>query len=433
MNFSDGLTILSLIFFAIVIMSFLNEKIIKLPEEIGLLTIALVASLIVATLEHSGITSIREVVDEITSIDFHDVVLGGFICYLLFSGSAKIKFNDLTHDKYLIGSLAFISTLISTLLYAGMTMIVANYFSVKMDFIDACILGSIIAPTDPISAMSILNKAGLSKRLSLIVEGESLFNDGIAVALFVTFTSIKITHTSDIASEFFMTVAWNVVGAITVGFVVSYLLFKIFERTSQKHLEIIISLTAVSAAYSISEYLDVSAPTAAVIVGIYFASKMNSIHENNEEYYSNFYTFWHVIDKMLNAVLYIMMGVAVLYIHVESNFILIGLSAVIMALVARFISVIGPINLFSRKESMNPKSYTKDIRKKDRAAMSKLLTWAGLKGGICIALALGSKNVFSPGQYNFVIVSTYAVVVFSTLVQGLTVKRVYSKIKKNLC
>lgn len=432
MNFSDGLTLLSLIFLAMIAISFFNEKVVKLPEEIGLLTISLCTSIVLLILESLGLTSIIEFDSILTKIDFHDVVLGGFICYLLFSGSAGIKLKDLTHDKYLIGSLAFISTLLATFIYAGLTLLIVKVFSIEMNFIEACILGSIIAPTDPISAMSILHKAGLSERISLVVEGESLFNDGIAVALFVTFTSIS-QNSSAIALEFVKTISWNVFGAVFVGMGVSFLLFKIFKATNQKHLEIIVSLAAVSSAYSLSEFLDVSAPTAAVVVGIYFATKMSELHEEGESYYTNFYTFWHVIDKILNAVLYIMIGIAVLYVHSSSNFIFIGLSAIVMALFARYLSILGPINLFSRNTAVTPKKYTKEIRKKDRSAMAKLLTWGGLKGGICIALALGTRNIFTTDQYNFVITSTYAVVVFSTLVQGLTVKKVYAKIKDDLC
>ncbi|MGB3368652.1 MAG: cation:proton antiporter, partial [Acidaminobacteraceae bacterium] len=244
MNFSDGLTMLSVIFLAMVAISFLNEKVVKLPEEIGLLTIALCTSVVLIILETLGITSIIELDSILTKIDFNDVVLGGFICYLLFSGSAGIKLRDLTHDKYLIGSLAFVSTLLATFIYAGLTLLVVRVFGIEMNFIEACILGSIIAPTDPISAMSILNKVGLSKRISIIVEGESLFNDGIAVALFVTFTSIN-QNSSNIALEFVKTISWNVFGAMLVGVVVSFLLFKLFKATKQKHLEIIVSLSAV--------------------------------------------------------------------------------------------------------------------------------------------------------------------------------------------
>ncbi len=431
MNFSDGIVMLSMIFLAMIAISFINEKIVKLPEEIGLLTITLCISFVLLILESLGITSIIKFDNILTKMDFHDVVLGGFICYLLFSGSAGIKLRDLTHDRYLIGSLAFISTLFATFIYAGLTLIMVRFLDIDMNFIEACILGSIIAPTDPISAMSILHKAGLSKRISFIVEGESLFNDGIAVALFVTFTSIN-QSSNDIALEFTKTIMWNVFGAMFVGIGVSFLLFKIFEATKQKHLEILVSLAAVSSAYSISEFLDVSAPTAAVVVGIYFATKMCQLHEEGEAYYTNFYTFWHVIDKILNAVLYIMIGIAVLYIHGSPNFLLIAVTAVIMALFARYISILGPINLFSRNRSVTPNQYTKEIRKKDRSALAKLLTWGGLKGGICIALALGTKSIFTPVQYNFVITSTYAVVLFSTLVQGLTVRKLYLKIEHDL-
>lgn len=427
------LTLLSIVFLTLIAFSFFNEKVLKLPIEIGLMTIAFIMSVAMLFLNHIGFIFLDGFEEIFNAIEFHEVVMNGFLCFLLFSGAAKIKFNDLTHDKYLISTLAFFSTLVSTLLYAGMTYGVSHLLGINLTFLQSCILGSIIAPTDPISAMSILKKAGLPDRISLVMEGESLFNDGIAVALFVTFTSLNQSSSSHPFVQFAETITFDVLGAILIALIVSALLFQVFKSTKQKHLEILISLAAVTLSYSISEGLHVSAPTAAVIVGIFFATKMNDLHEDNESYYINFYTFWKVIDKILNGILYILIGFAVVFIEDSNGFFLIIASAITFALIARYISILLPIVFFSRDKRMTPQIYSKNIRKKDQLAMSKLLTWGGLKGGICIALALGTANTFEPMQYNYIVLSTYAVVAFSTLVQGLTIKKVYAKLKNDLC
>lgn len=427
------LTLLSIVFLTLITFSFFNEKVLKLPIEIGLMTIAFIISVALIILNKIGLMQLDRLEDIFNALKFHEIVMNGFLCFLLFSGAAKIKFTDLTHDKYLISTLAFFSTLISTLLYAGMTYGISNLLMINLTFLQSCILGSIIAPTDPISAMSILKRAGLPDRISLVMEGESLFNDGIAVALFVTFTSLSLNSSNHPYLQFTKTIAYDVIGAVLIALFVSMILFQVFRSTRQKHLEILISLAAVTVSYSVSEWMHVSAPTAAVVVGIFFATKMNDLHGDNESYYINFYTFWKVIDKILNGMLYILIGFAVLFIEDSNGFILILCSAILFALIARYISILIPIWFFSRDKKMTSKLYSKKIRKKDQFAMTKLLTWGGLKGGICIALALGSVNAFDPAQYNYIVLSTYAVVAFSTLVQGLTIKKVYSKLKKDLC
>lgn len=429
---TDGLTIIAVLFLIVIAISYFNERVVKLPTEIGLMTITFCLSLVILVLESMHITSIMGFSQLIHQLNIHDLILKGFLCFLLFSGSATIRMKDLTTDKLLIGSLAFLSTLIGTLVYATITYFTVQFVGVSMNFIECCILGSIISPTDPISAMSILKRAGLPRRLSLIMEGESLFNDGLAVALFVTFTSLLKSSKGSPIIVFTRVVGWNVIGAFAVGIGVSYLLFIIFKRTEQKHLEIMISIAAVTTAYGISEKIEVSGPTAAVVVGIFFATQMCKLHGENETYYTNFYTFWNVIDKILNAVLYILIGLAVLFLHKIDGFMMISIMAIVFALISRYLSILLPIVFFSRSTSVSSKLYTKKVKRKDVRAMSKLLTWAGLKGGICIALAIGTKGIFTQDQYYFVVTSTYAVVLFSTLVQGLSVQRVYNWIKGDL-
>ncbi len=424
---------LSIIAIIIVVFSVFNEKVLKLPTEIGLMTISFSLSGIVLFCHYIGFSFVPEISYISNFLDLHDIIMNGLICFLLFSGAAKIRFVDLADDRLLISSLAFFSTLISAIIYGALVFIFAKIIGFNMNILQACMLGSIIAPTDPVSAMSILKKAGMSKRLSLIVEGESLFNDGIAVALFVTFSAMNksLSGTSPFIT-FIETIVYNVIGAILVGFVVSIPLFILFKITKQKHIEVLVSVSAVTAAYSISEHFGVSAPIAAVVVGMYFATKMNKLHRDYEDYYTNFYGFWDVIDKTFNGILYILIGFAILYLHNMENFLIIMITAIIIGLIARYLSLIIPVYLFSKNRSMDNHVYIGETKRKTIWSIIELLTWGGLKGGISIALALGMSGKVNADIYNFIVASTYSVVAFSILVQGLTIKKVYSKLNRNI-
>lgn len=432
-SFLDLLYMSAAMFLVLAIFSFVNEKILKLPTEIGLMAIAFIVSLTIIITEGFGITKFNIILKSMEIIDFNDIVMNGFLCFLLFSGSAKIRFKDLTHDKFLISTLSFFSTLIATFIYAGLFYVLSNLLNLGFSIVHACIVGAIIAPTDPISAMSILQKAGLPKRLSLIMEGESLFNDGISVALFVTFSAISTSVNANPFTTFLKIISVEIVGAILVGLIISYVLFLMFKHTHQKQIEVLVSLAAVTTAYALSERLDVSAPIAAVVVGIYFATNMHKLHENNEEYYSKFYSFWELIDKILNGALFILIGFAVLFLYDTKHILIISVTAIPFALLARVLSIIIPVYMFSRDKDISTETYKNKTRIMDKLTMTKLLTWGGLKGGICIALAMGTYSMFNIDQYHYILAGTYAVVAFSILVQGLTIKRFYESIKKDLC
>ncbi len=424
----DIILVVAIITMVIVGFSFFNEKVLKLPTEIGLMTIAFALSFSLLFTHKLGIDFIPETKSIIKLFDIHDIIMNGLICFLLFSGSAKILFSDLAEDKYLILSLAFIATLISALIYGVLVYYFANFLGINMNILEACMLGSIIAPTDPVSAMSILKKAGMKRRLALIIEGESLFNDGIAVALFVTFSQMnKTISTGSPLFIFLKTITYNVFGAILIGIIVSYPLFKIFKATKHKHIEVLTSLAALTVAYSISEHFKMSAPITAVIVGMYFATQVHELHSDYREYYTNFYSFWKVIDRSFNGFLYIIIGFAILYIKNIDHFFIIMLSAIIMAQISRYLSLIGPVFIFGRCPE-----HPKEFKKEEAIAMVNLLTWGGLKGGICIALALGTSKEVSQQVYQFIVISTYSVVAFSILAQGLTIKKVYSKLENIL-
>lgn len=432
-SFSDFLYLASAMFLILAVFSFFNEKVLKLPTEIGLMAIAFGVSLTIIITDSLGLTNFSLVFSNMQHLDFNDIVMNGFLCFLLFSGSAKIRFHDLTYDKFLISTLSLYSTLVATFLYAGLFYVLSLLLGLGFTFLHACIVGAIIAPTDPISAMSILHKAGLPKRLSIIMEGESLFNDGVSVALFVTFVAINANKEANAFATFAKTISFEIFGAILVGLVVSFIMFSMFKHTHQKQIEILVSLASVTTAYALSETLHVSAPIAAVVVGIYFATSMFKLHEDNEAYYNKFYSFWEVIDKLLNGCLYILIGFAVLFLYDTKDILFMSLIAIPFGLVARLISVWLPVYMFSRDRNTDPAIYKSKVKMMDQLTMAKLLTWGGLKGGICIALAFGTKPIFTLAQYDYVIAGTYAVVAFSILVQGLTIKRFYQSIKKDMC
>ena len=315
----------SLMFSILAVFSFFNEKVLKLPTEIGLMTISFIMSLTILLTDGLGLTNFNMIFSKVQHIDFNDIVMNGFLCFLLFTGSAKIKFYELTHDKFLISTLSFFSTLVATFLYAGLFYALSVSIDLGFTFLQACIVGSIIAPTDPIAAMSILHKAGLSKRLALIMEGESLFNDGVSVALFVTFSAINVASDVNPLSIFVSVISKEIVGAVIVGLTISFVMFLMFKHTHQKHTEIMVSLASVTTAYAVSEHFHVSAPIAAVVVGIFFATNMSKLHEDNEAYYVKFYSFWDVVDRILNGSLYILIGFSVLFLHDSKNILFISL------------------------------------------------------------------------------------------------------------
>ncbi len=425
--------LLGLISLIIVILSLINERLLKLtiPSEIGLMGLSYLISIVVLTLAYFGvnISYVQEFVDK---LPLHDIIMGGMICLLLFSGSCRIKLSHLSHDKFFILSLSLFSTFIAVMVYSTLMYGILHFFDIDIRFTEACMLGSIIAPTDPVSAMGILHRLGLAKRVSIIMEGESLFNDGVAVAFFVTFNMLNKGIESDLTAVkiFTETMSQNLIGAIVMGFSMGILGSYFLNKTKQTHIKILISLASVCLAYAISDMMQSSAPIAAVIVGVYFATRMakHIKRNNNSSDYNQFYIFWDIIDKILNSSLYILIGFTVLLLNDAPHLYFIALASVSMALIARFVSVIPPVLAFSRDIKITKEEY-KSKKWKEISAFVELLTWAGLKGGMSIALAIGTKTLVSPLIYKIFIISTFAVVSFSILIQGLTTSRLYIRIK----
>lgn len=427
-NFDQLLILFSALLSLVVMFSFINEKTLKLPYEIGLVVFGFIFVVIYIVGRNLNIVHIPiEFLALYREFDFTDFLFKGVLCFMLFSGASRIEFGDFKADKYLIGSMAIIGTLVSTVVYGLLFFGLGYLIHANISFLEACILGAIVAPTDPISAMSILAKAGLPKRIGLIIEGEALFNDGVAVAIFATLlTALKLSANSVSVMSFTWGLTTEILGAVAVGFVVSFLLFEVFKRSNDNFIKIFTSILTVMLAYLICEYFVFSGPIAAVICGLYYASGIAGLQRNNhicmtEELYNLFYSFWSVVDNLLNGILFLLVGVILLNIKNINTLsvgmiLIIAIGAIVFNTIARMLGVYASM-IFNK----NP---PKDKGMKNIKFIT-FMTWAGLKGGLCLALIMGTSISLATPTYNLFLVATYAIVIFTTVVQGLSVGKGY--------
>ncbi|MGV8905313.1 MAG: cation:proton antiporter [Acetobacterium sp.] len=430
-NFDQLLILFSGLLLLVVVFSFINEKTIKLPYEIGLVVFGFIFVVLVILGRMMNIIQIPEqFLNLYEEFDFSDFLFRGVLCFMLFSGASRIEFGDFSKDKYLIGSMSIIATLVSTVIYGVLFWGFGALIHLDITLLQACILGAIVAPTDPISAMSILAKAGLSKRLTLIIEGEALFNDGVAVAVFATLLSaLKQSAANVSVLSFTWGLVTEIFGAVLVGFILSFVFFEIFKRSEDKYIKIFSSLLTVMLAYLICEFLGFSGPIAAVICGLYYATGIAKLKKIRSDYMSQdcrrlFYAFWSVVDNLLNGILFLLVGL--LFLDIKNFNTLPGLTILIVALAAIAANTLGRMGgvyvslIFNRDPPVGMK----------RHKFNMFLTWAGLKGGLCLALVMGTSTFFPQPIYNLFLVSTYAIVIFTTVFQGLTVGKVYLKLNK---
>ncbi|UYO62062.1 cation:proton antiporter [Acetobacterium wieringae] len=427
-NFDQLLILFSALLFLVVLFSFINEKTIKLPYEIGLVVFGFIFVVLYIIGRNLNLVHIPiEFLNLYREFDFTDFLFKGVLCFMLFSGASRIEFGDFKADKFLIGSMAVIGTLVSTVVYGLLFFGLGYLIHVNITFLEACILGAIVAPTDPISAMSILAKAGLPKRIGLIIEGEALFNDGVAVAIFATLiTALKLSTDSVSVMSFTWGLTTEILGAVAVGFVVSFLLFEVFKRSNDNFIKIFTSILTVMLSYLICEYLVFSGPIAAVICGLYYATAIAGLQRNNhicmtEELRDLFYSFWSVVDNLLNGILFLLVGVLLLNIK-NINTLSVGMiftiaiGSILFNTIARLAGVYASM-IFNKNP---PKS-----KGMPNHRFIAFMTWAGLKGGLCLALIMGTSISLATPTYNLFLVATYAIVLFTTVVQGLSVGKGY--------
>ena len=386
--------------------SYVNHRLLKLPMTIGLMAVALVFSLILLVLGKLGFGVEAEAQRFIGAIDFNEALMHGMLGFLLFAGALHVKLDELLDLKWVIGTLAVIGTILSSLLIGGLSYVVFALVGLPLPFLYCLLFGALISPTDPIAVMGVLRQARLPKALEMKIVGESLFNDGVGVVIFLVVLNLvpkETVHVTDVLVLF----AEEALGGAALGLALGYIAYRMLRSVDNYQVEILITLALVMGSFGLADLLHTSGPIAVVVAGLLIGNhgRQWAMSETTREHLDN---FWELLDELLNAVLFVLIGLEVLVLSFQQPYLIAGLVAIPLVLAARWITVVLQVKGFSFVREFNKKTI-------------RILTWGGLRGGISVALALS----LPPGSSRDALVTiTYAVVVFSILVQGLTINRV---------
>lgn len=388
--------------------AYVNFRWIRLPAAIGLMATSLVMSLLLIAVDKTGLWPLHaSAATMLERVSFGDTVLHGMLGALLFAGALHVDVNELRRERGAILLLAFGSTIISTVVIGGLSYVTLNAIGVRLSFGYCLLFGTVVAPTDPVGVLGILKQARIAKSLEVQIAGESLFNDGIGVVLFLSVLGF-VTRPGEIAFGHVARIFFQeVLGGILFGGVTGYIAYRLLKSIDHYQTELLITLALVLGGYALAERLGFSAALAAVVSGLFIGNQgrhlaMSDVTRDHLD------KFWSLIDEILNAVLFVLIGFELILLSFTRDTMLAGMLAIPIALFARFVSIAGPVTLLGRWLKFAPGSIP-------------ILTWGGLRGGISVALAL---SIPLAPERNLVVTMTYFAVVFSVLVQGLTLARV---------
>lgn len=390
--------------------SYVNYRWLKWHATIGTMFIALLFSLAVVGMHYAGVKVTTYAETMLLHIDFDDVLLHGMLSFFLFAGALHLDLLVLKDVRWPVALLSVLGTVISTVLIGGAAFLLCQLIGVELPLLHAMIFGALISPTDPIAVLAMLKKSHAPKSLEMKIAGESLFNDGIAV---VIFSSLMLWDQSGAVSfgafvgAFFHQAIGGVIFGLASGWFVHYLL----KDVEDLYVEILITLALVTGGYTLALSLGVSGPIAMVIAGM----MVGRIRSNDVGVPSRIYLhhFWEVIDELLNAVLFVLIGLEVCILPLHLSTLAIGLLAVFVVLGARVVSIWLPIQILPSRANFCRRELA-------------LLTWGGLRGGLAVAMALSLAPSF-PLRDDMVLI-TYVVVVFSVMVQGMTFNQLSSRL-----
>lgn len=387
--------------------SYLNVRFLKLPSGISLMLMGVLASvlLILTGLVYSDITVSLK--DRLATLDFSEFMLDILLSFLLFAGALHTNLDYIKSSARSIFSFATVGTLVSGFLIGSMVYYLLPVFGFEVPYLACLLFGSLISPTDPIAVIGILGKSNLSKSIESKIVGESLFNDGIGVVVFIALLEIGTKGLAEVgALEIVLLFIQEAFGGILVGFIIGFLGFRAMKSIDDFEAEIIISLAMVMGGYALCDVVHVSGPLAMVVAGLFTGNigKRVAMSDITMDYLSK---FWEVVDSILNAVLFMLIGLEIVVVHFQSAYLWVGLMVALLLVVSRYISLFIPAHLFGIKKTL------------ERGTLV-IMTWGGLRGGISIALALSlpdamHKEIFVP--------VTFIIVLFSVLVQGLSMGR----------
>jgi CPA1 family monovalent cation:H+ antiporter len=399
--------IIALLITLTALFAYLNHRFIRLPTTIGVLLIALVLSLGVL-----GLGQFRPGVAEaaarmLSQFEFDDALMQVMLSFLLFAGALHINLNDLSEQKSVIASLALVGVLLSMFIFGALIYFALGLLGLELAFGWCLLFGALISPTDPIAVLGILKSARVPKSLEIKIAGESLFNDGIGVVAFIVMHEIVVGGQSPSATHIAVLFLEEAAGGALLGLALGWVTYRLLKTVDHYSVEVLLTLALVLGGYTLATALHTSGPIAVVVAGLLIGNhgRRFAMSERTRQHLD---TFWELNDEVLNALLFVVLGLEVLVLTFTRDLLLAGVLAVPLLLIARWISVGVPVSILKLRRAFSPGAIT-------------IMTWGGLRGGISVALALS----LPPGrEREMVLAITYIIVVFSIMVQGLTLKPV---------
>ena len=394
------------------LLAYLNHRFVRMPTTIGVMAAALVFSLALVGLDAVGLAyGLREYEESLLrSIDFSDVLMQGMLSLLLFAGALHVDLSELSAYRLPVGALAVLGTLLSTVAVAYGMWFALPLAGLHLPFIHCLLFGALISPTDPIAVMGILKSAGAPKELELVIAGESLFNDGVGVVIFSLLLGMLASGVTPTPGQGLELLLHEAGGGLLFGLALGYLTFLLLKSVDNYQVEVLLTLAAVTGGYALASELHVSGPLAMVVAGLIVGNhgRALAMSDTTRRYLD---MFWELVDEILNAMLFVLIGMEVLLVAFSAKELMAAGVAVAVTLSARLFTVGLPVRLLRRPFDLPRGSW-------------KVLTWGGLRGGISVALAL---SLPAGPERDTVVALTYSVVVFSILAQGLSIGYVTRK------
>ncbi len=401
---------------AAAVLGYVNFRFLRLPSSIGLTVMGAIASLVVVALDEllpaSSVS--RQFAEFIAGIDFHSTLMDGMLSFLLFAGALHVSWQQLHKGRWAILVLSTVDVVLSTAIIGGGFLWLTHATGHPLPAIWCFVFGALISPTDPVSVMSVLKRTSVSPVLEATVAGESLFNDGVGVVIFAILLGTAMSGTPLDMGHAALLFAEEAGGGVLLGLIIGWIAFRAMRSIDDYKVEVLISLATVMGGYAIASPLHVSGPVAMAVAGLIIgnAGVAHAMSDTTRDY---LHKFWDLVDDILNTVLFLLIGLEVVTVPRDGSLILLGAGAIALSLLARSVSVLLPLSGFGKARAAGP-------------VVPVTLIWGGLRGGISVALALG----LPPGnERNIILAATYAVVLFTVIVQGGTIAKVLQRLDRS--
>ncbi|MBA1145707.1 sodium:proton antiporter [Ectothiorhodospiraceae bacterium WFHF3C12] len=386
------------------VFAYLNHRFIGLPTALGVMLLALAVSVGLLMADGLGIGPLGDWArSQLGAVDFPATVLEGMLSFLLFAGALFVDFEALARRRYIVATLATLGVLLSTLLVAAAAWVLFRALGLDLPMTWCLVFGALISPTDPIAVLGILKTAGVPRSLETKIVGESLFNDGVAVVVFIVMLQLAVAGEA-VPAEVGLLFLQEAVGGAAFGFALGWIAHRMLRGLDQYQVEVLISLAVVMGGYALAHALHLSGPIAMVVAGLMLGNHRpgEAMSDRTREHLHH---FWELVDEVLNAVLFVLIGLEVLIISFDATTALAAALLIPVVVAVRLVSVGVPVGLLSPFRAFSP-------------GVVPILTWGGLRGGISVALVLS----LPAGEVRDLLLPvTYAVVLFSLIVQGLTI------------